>query len=39
MFVMAVALPLLPAKLADPFWLFDSTAAPTRKEILRHGGL
>ena len=27
MFVLAVALPLLPAKLADPFWLLASTGA------------
>ena len=39
MFVLAVALPLLPAKLADPFWLLAFTGAPTRTEILRHGGL
>ena len=39
MFVMAVALPLLPAKLADLFWLFASTGASTGTEILRHGGL
>ena len=39
MFVMAVALPLLPPKLANPFWLLSFIAAPTRTEILRHGGL
>ena len=39
MFVLAVALRLLPAKLPDPFWLLASTGAPTRTEILRHGGL
>jgi UPF0716 family protein affecting phage T7 exclusion len=78
MFVLAVALPLLPPKLADSFWLLAFTgtfctigflallavlavllheplgdavlerlcqavqpalAAPTRTEILRHGGL
>ena len=72
MFVLAVALRLLPAKLAAPFWLLAFTgafcssgflavllreplgdavlerfcqaaqpalAAPTRTEILRHGGL
>jgi len=27
MFVMAVALPLLPAKLADPFWQLASPGA------------
>jgi hypothetical protein len=27
MFVLAVALPLLPAKLADPFWLLAFTGA------------
>jgi len=39
MFVLAVALLLLPAKLTDPFWLLACTGAPTRTEILRHGGL
>ena len=39
MFVLAVALPLLPAKLADPFWLLAFTGTSTRTEILRHGGL
>jgi len=39
MFVLAVALPLLPPKLADPFWLLAFTAAPTGTEILRHSGL
>jgi hypothetical protein len=39
MFVLAVALPLLPPKLADPFWLLAFTAAPTGMEILRHSGL
>jgi len=35
MSVLAVALPLLPPKLADPFWLLAFTAAPTGTEILR----
>ena len=39
MFVLAVALRLLPAKLPDPFWLLASTGAPTRTEILRLGPL
>ena len=38
-FVLAVALPLLPPKLANPFWLLAFTGGPTRTEILRHGGL
>ena len=38
-FMLAVALPLLPAKLSDPFWLLSFTGAPTGTEILRHGGL
>jgi hypothetical protein len=39
MFVLAVALRLLAAKLPDPFWLLASTGAPTRTEILRPGPL
>jgi hypothetical protein len=38
-FVLAVALSLLPHKLADPLWLLAFTGAPTGTEIRRQGGL